>query len=249
MTGGRVFGVNCHDFNPTVFVANTQATCIDIDGNRVGGLGSTRIDFSNIRGRNILIARGLIGPGPRQFTVQQTDLMTLGTPGGWTGFTIRDVQVDGVGEPFDIWSDGNRITDVVIRNAYVRAISLKYGARQNVISHVRIDGTALAGLFISPMRHVPGVADRYPERNVFSDVVIAHAGALIDDIYGNSPEGAVQVQGSNGAPGSFDPRDNTFDGVRATGSGRGFPWVFVSQDAGPGNVFRGEGAASAAASG
>jgi hypothetical protein len=234
---GRVWNAYFHDCHPTEYLALTQITGIVVDGNRIGGVNSTYIDFQHIIASNLLIAPSLMGNGPTQFQVQQTDAMTLAGP-GFNGHTIRGVTAINVGEPFDIWGDGNTITNVVIVNAYVRGISLKFGAQRNAISNVTINGTALAAVMAIYLRHNAFVPDRYPELNVFSNISAVNCGSLwATGIFGNSPEPAFYLQGSGQAAGAFDPQNNRFDNCMATGSGFSFPYVGGATGCNAGNVF------------
>lgn len=120
-----------------------QITGIEVDNDRVNGIGTQGLSIARNR-----IANLTVGPVMRAAHGYQSDGINVASQHA-DGVVIEGNVISNVGEGIDMFGVRGRIRHNVVTDAYVFGIKLVHGASYNEVAFNRIERAGLAGIVLS----------------------------------------------------------------------------------------------------
>lgn len=150
-------------FAVTYAGAIPQITGIEVDNDRVNGIGTQGLSIASNR-----IANLTVGPVMRAAHGYQSDGINVASQHA-DGVVIEGNEISNVGEGIDMFGVRGRIRHNVVTDAYVFGIKLIHGASYNEVAFNRVERAGLAGIVLSGSAS----ASQGTEHNYVTDNIVA----------------------------------------------------------------------------
>lgn len=119
-----------------------QLTGVEIDNDKLAGLGSQRVTVSNPKIRDLTVTPAFLA-----VYGYQTDGVNIQV--GAMSCSVFGGVIENVGEGIDTFGDDGVFADTIIKNPYIFGLKLVHGASRNKFSNHRIINPGLAGVTVA----------------------------------------------------------------------------------------------------